>query len=154
MRVAPQCDTGFSACEPAQPQEGKPVSRFALPSNSQRSTSSAPVMRTNVSMVGIRSRFSTRETIVSPKTAEVARESRKFPRMGRTSSSSRRTAFSRAVFSHPPHFIRVHSRNSRKKMLRTEKTTGNPCVASIPRTIAIAFICMPHLISIATGRLE
>jgi len=64
MREAPQCDTGFPTCDPAQPQAGKPVPLFALPSKSPRSTSSAPVMRSNVSMVGSRSRFSTRETIV------------------------------------------------------------------------------------------
>jgi hypothetical protein len=78
----------------------------------------------NVSLVGIRSRFSTRETIVSPdrtatscnpKTAEEARKSRKSPRMGRTSNRRRRSSFSQVTFSHLPHFIRVHWRYSRAK---------------------------------------
>ena len=99
MREAPQCDADFPACDPAQPQAGKPVPLFALPSSLPRSTSSAPVMRSNVSMAGSLSRFSTRETIVSPdrvatsfnpKTAEEARESRESPRMGRTPSNQRR----------------------------------------------------------------
>ena len=109
--------TGFPACDPAQPQSGMPVLRFTLPSNLPRSTSIAPVIRSTVSMVGSRSRFSTRETIVwlNPKTAEEASKSRESPRMGRASGRRRQASFCPVTCSYLPHFIRVHWRYSRAK---------------------------------------
>lgn len=60
----------------------------ALPSNLPRSTSSAPVMRSNVSIVGIRSRFSTRETIVWLSPERVATSLSESPCLSRSSRSN------------------------------------------------------------------
>jgi len=115
MREAPQCDTGFPACKPAQSivkaasrrllEDPKrqdaastvchsPAVAAALPSNLPRSTSSAPVIRSNVSMVGSRSRFSTRETIVWLSPDRVATS---FSENFRRSRSSRSNSTNRPI---------------------------------------------------------
>ena len=66
----------------------------ALPSNLPRSTSSAPVIRSNVSMVGTRSRFSTRDTIVWLSPDRVATS---FKESFRRSRSSRSNSINRPI---------------------------------------------------------
>jgi hypothetical protein len=52
---------------------------------------------------------------LNPKTEEEARESRKYPRMARTSNRRSRPDYFRGNFSHLPLLIRVHWLDSRAK---------------------------------------
>jgi len=126
-------DTGFPACEPDQSTveaasrrlfvESKrqdaastscqPVPLFALASKSQRSTSIAPVIRSSVSMAGSRSRFSTRETIISPdrKATSFNESFRRSPR----SNSINRTASRSDAFDTPAFYAMEICRDNARR---------------------------------------